>query len=649
MPNLAKLKIGDFVLDASRNYLVGAAGEITLEPKVVDVLLALAARPGVVLSRDELIDAVWKTEFGADERLTRAISMLRKAFHDERGTTQYIETVAKRGYRLVAAVSAADDADSLPAQEPVHEPSKALPQQTRRRYAVAGAIAAVLGVAGIAVLGWAGWFESARAKDVVELRPFFVIDGKPELNAIARQAHASVKRIVASNQVLLIDGTGKELGDGALNEAEFTLSGSLEQIGERYAVTLYLDSRKDGQTLWSFRFVRPVVEVEALNEQAGSHAAYVITCALTQRGKARVKPSQDAFKIYLETCNPELVWDDTPKLLAIAQRLIDIAPNDAYGHGLAAVHYASNSGEYGNNKTVAASYRAAARKAITRTKEIDPTSALARIAEIFIATPAERWRAQEAHFKRANFEYQVYQGTFIWSLRSSGRLTEALSVIENAAAATPLSPAHKVTRAIIYMHQGYHEAAERLFSETLRLWPDHEDAHWFRFVNAAFYGDPERALTLLEPVSKQVHWNQEERGCWQSFIEARARGGNGDGPAAVRKACAGETQVDQTVRKLAALGDTDGAFDLARNHSFGAVGSTIFLFYPEMAQFRRDARFMPFIADSGLLEAWTTTDQWPDFCNDKQLSYDCKAAAKRALEKRSVRASGVPASPPKAR
>ena len=60
MPNLDKLKIGDFILDPSRGALSGPEGEIALEPKVVDVLLALAAQPSTVLSRDELIAAVWK-------------------------------------------------------------------------------------------------------------------------------------------------------------------------------------------------------------------------------------------------------------------------------------------------------------------------------------------------------------------------------------------------------------------------------------------------------------------------------------------------------------------------------------------------------------------------------------------------------------
>src|SRR5262245_18950945 len=104
MLQLVTLRIGGFILEPSRNLLIGPEGELNLEPKVVDVLLTLANRQGVVLSRDELIAAVWRQEFGADERLTRAISVLRKAFQDERGAARYIETVPKRGYRLVATV-----------------------------------------------------------------------------------------------------------------------------------------------------------------------------------------------------------------------------------------------------------------------------------------------------------------------------------------------------------------------------------------------------------------------------------------------------------------------------------------------------------------------------------------------------------------
>src|SRR4029453_658677 len=87
--------------EPGRNRVTGPGGETALQPKVIDVLCALAERPGEVLSRADLIDQVWGRGFGADESLTRALSQLRKAFGDTRDVPHLIETISKRGYRLI--------------------------------------------------------------------------------------------------------------------------------------------------------------------------------------------------------------------------------------------------------------------------------------------------------------------------------------------------------------------------------------------------------------------------------------------------------------------------------------------------------------------------------------------------------------------
>src|SRR3989337_2386093 len=96
-------RLGNFLVDPQRNRVAGTDGEVSLQPKAIDLLCTLAERHGEVLSRAELIDRVWGREFGADESLTRAISQLRKAFGDTREEPQVIETISKRGYRLIAA------------------------------------------------------------------------------------------------------------------------------------------------------------------------------------------------------------------------------------------------------------------------------------------------------------------------------------------------------------------------------------------------------------------------------------------------------------------------------------------------------------------------------------------------------------------
>ncbi len=75
-----------------------------LEPKAMAVLCELARRPGDVISRAELLEAVWPETFVADGILTRAIHLLRHTFKDEPRAPRFIETVARTGYRLIAEV-----------------------------------------------------------------------------------------------------------------------------------------------------------------------------------------------------------------------------------------------------------------------------------------------------------------------------------------------------------------------------------------------------------------------------------------------------------------------------------------------------------------------------------------------------------------
>ena len=77
-----------------------------VEPRVMRVLLCLAARPGHPVTRDELLNAAWTEGFANDEGLTQAVCKLRKAFADRATQATVIETIPKVGYRLIAPVSA---------------------------------------------------------------------------------------------------------------------------------------------------------------------------------------------------------------------------------------------------------------------------------------------------------------------------------------------------------------------------------------------------------------------------------------------------------------------------------------------------------------------------------------------------------------
>ncbi len=109
-------RIGQFVVQPASNELCGPRGTVRLRPRLMDVLLRLAAEPGAVIARNRLLEEVWPRRMVSDEVLSRTIAELRTALGDDPRHPSYIETIPTVGYRLVAAV---EDMRDTPARRPM--------------------------------------------------------------------------------------------------------------------------------------------------------------------------------------------------------------------------------------------------------------------------------------------------------------------------------------------------------------------------------------------------------------------------------------------------------------------------------------------------------------------------------------------------
>lgn len=96
--------IGDWIFDPILNQLCRDERTVQLEPKVCDLLAFLATQPGQVASRNTLFETLWPGVTIGEDTLARSISKLRKALDDDPKSPSFIETVPKRGYRLIAPV-----------------------------------------------------------------------------------------------------------------------------------------------------------------------------------------------------------------------------------------------------------------------------------------------------------------------------------------------------------------------------------------------------------------------------------------------------------------------------------------------------------------------------------------------------------------
>lgn len=167
----SRLRIGDWRVEPMANRLQREDEVRRLEPKVMEVLVTMARRPGETISRDEFMAEVWAGTIVTDDVLARCISELRKALGDSARSPEYIETIRKRGYRLIAPVRVPETpaptafvarpaASPVPASRPSPSPREARRDDLRQRKRTR---ARAFWIVGLAVLLGVGGFAAYRA------------------------------------------------------------------------------------------------------------------------------------------------------------------------------------------------------------------------------------------------------------------------------------------------------------------------------------------------------------------------------------------------------------------------------------------------------------------------------------------------------
>jgi DNA-binding winged helix-turn-helix (wHTH) protein len=119
-PNPVRVRFDRFELDEANARLLRDGTAVALAPTPFAVLCALVRQPGSLLTTNALLDQVWGHQFLTDSALRTAISDLRTALDDDARKPRFIETVSRRGYRFIAALSA------IPAAPGVHSNVSAL-------------------------------------------------------------------------------------------------------------------------------------------------------------------------------------------------------------------------------------------------------------------------------------------------------------------------------------------------------------------------------------------------------------------------------------------------------------------------------------------------------------------------------------------
>lgn len=315
-----ELRIGDWIVDADHNELRRGADRVRLEPKVIEVLVHLARYAGHVVGREELLSAVWPGVIVGDDALTQAIIKLRKALGDDAHQPKYIETISKRGYRLIAPVEGVTPSG----------PVQAAPQPFARRHraaiaAVAGTlvvgVAAVLAMPQIAKLVSMPWPIAADTRGGAQSAGFptvavlplsnlsgdskrdYFSDGVTEdiINALGR---FSGVRVMSRNAVYGFKGKAPspqtirtELG------ARYIVQGSVREADGKVRVAVELSDADKGAQLWSERYDGEGTQLFEIQDKIAKHIVGKLHVKLTQLEQQRVfsKPTEslEAYDLVL--------------------------------------------------------------------------------------------------------------------------------------------------------------------------------------------------------------------------------------------------------------------------------------------------------------------------------------------------------------
>jgi len=125
-PVAADFRLAGWLVQPSLNRLSCDDQVVQLEPKLMDVLVYLAENAGQVMSKIDITDAVWTDVFITESVITRSIAGLRRAFGDDVKSPRFIETISKRGYRLIAQVERVSATNELSTQPRPPQPAQAV-------------------------------------------------------------------------------------------------------------------------------------------------------------------------------------------------------------------------------------------------------------------------------------------------------------------------------------------------------------------------------------------------------------------------------------------------------------------------------------------------------------------------------------------
>jgi TolB-like protein/DNA-binding winged helix-turn-helix (wHTH) protein/Tfp pilus assembly protein PilF len=540
------IRFGEFELDRRAYQLRRSGRVLRLERIPMDLLILLIDQPGELVSREHIVEKIWgKGVFlDTDNSINGAVRKLRRVLKDNPDQPRFIQTIAGRGYRFVAAVNGAERAEPMSRQEqeaPAKTAGAAHPEASesqelqpssasattasshalRRLLIGLGFLAMLVVAAGVMLRRSAPAAPPSGNRPMLAVLPFQNLTGDPGQDyfsdgfteeMITRLGTLAPQRlgVIARTSVMYyrqshtpMDRLARELG------VQYVLEGSIRRDSDRVRITAQLIQVKDQTHLWAQHYDRKQTDVIQVQEEIAQAISDQIELALGpfKPVRTRLHPlSEKSYEAYEHYLRGRYFWnkrtsEDFKRAAESFQQAIDMEPEDARAYaGLADAYALMSTWSYAPAVEAVPKARAAAFKAL----EIDPNlgaalPSLALINECFDLD----WSTAEARFKKAIELDPNYATAHHWYselLYRQGRFGEALRESAIAGKLDPRSLIIAVDRAfILYYARQYDRSIEQ-----------------YRSVMAV---DPRfpRTLGIVSPYIEQSRYDEamEEARRWQ--------------------------------------------------------------------------------------------------------------------------------------
>lgn len=309
-------------LDLARRELSLAGTVIATTPKVFDLLAYLVQNRGRVVSRDDLLEAVWQGRIVSESTLASHINAVRRAIGDTGSQQRLVRTVARKGFRFVGDASETDAAETGTAPASAtdrNDPALAAVPATRPSIAV-------LPFVNLSGDPQQDYFADGVVEDIISalsrLRWLFVI---------ARNSSFTYK-----GQALDVRQVGRELG------VRYVLEGSVRKAADRVRLTGQIVDATTGRHLWADRFEGVLGDIFELQDRLSESVVGAIATQLERAeiSRAKQKPTEslDAYDCYLRGMASfhQRTRPAIDEALAFFHRAIALDPEYAAAYGMAA-------------------------------------------------------------------------------------------------------------------------------------------------------------------------------------------------------------------------------------------------------------------------------------------------------------------------